>query len=165
MLDRVKAFLPSLQQANAQLAQKEPGSFDIEHVEEGAPHIKMDLACGVVELKDKNAEAAAARAMCSGAAVDLCAPPLDDSTSSASDSQDDSDSDNDGDDESDEAGMREASAADATSPGLRCEESCGKEARQYRNIAGKKARQKAGIVQLGSQTGNGAIVHKLDEQQ
>jgi hypothetical protein len=71
VLERVRAFLPYLQQANAQLADtltEQPDSINIEHVDEGAPHIEMDLACGVVDLKDRSAQAAAERALCSGTA-------------------------------------------------------------------------------------------------
>lgn len=74
MLARARAFLPALQAANAALdarLQSEPAqSLDIEHLEaEGAPHIEMDLACGLMDLKDPAAEAAAERALRGGAAA------------------------------------------------------------------------------------------------
>lgn len=69
----------------AQLRAQPAEKFDIEHLEaDGAPHIEMDLACGVMDLKDSAAEAAAERTMQS-AAVGLA--------DAQSDSPSDSDSD------------------------------------------------------------------------
>ena len=64
ILARAKAFLPNLQLANERLATdaclKPRDSFDIEALssEEG-PYIQMDLGCGVFDLQDPPAEAAA----------------------------------------------------------------------------------------------------------
>lgn len=68
LLERAREFLPALQAANAALdaarASHPERSFDIEHVDaEGAPHIEMDLACGIMELRDEAAEAAADHAL------------------------------------------------------------------------------------------------------
>ena len=55
-----------MQKANEELEQtaaREPDSCDIESVTEGAPHIEMNLACGVLDLKDSSAAAAAHRAV------------------------------------------------------------------------------------------------------
>ena len=54
VLDRVRALLPTLQNANEQLEQRlqslPAGSCDIERLEDAAgPHIEMDLACGLFE--------------------------------------------------------------------------------------------------------------------
>lgn len=69
VLERVKAFLPSMQQANEQLQHtvaNEPKDVDIESVEEGRPHIEMDLACGVLDLKDERAVSAAEKSLQNG---------------------------------------------------------------------------------------------------
>ena len=68
LLERARKFLPTLQAANAALdaarASQPERSFDIEHMEaEGAPHIEMDLACGLMDLRDEAAEAAAERSL------------------------------------------------------------------------------------------------------
>ncbi|KAJ9509823.1 hypothetical protein QJQ45_011567 [Haematococcus lacustris] len=71
VLDQVRKFIPSLQAANKALERElEPGrqvrpasDLDIEHVDEGGTHIEMDLACGVFDLKDEQAVAAAEQAM------------------------------------------------------------------------------------------------------
>jgi hypothetical protein len=72
LLGKLQTFLPELEKANqklsAEMAVRPASEFDIENVEEGqGPHIEMDLACGVIELKDKAAEEAAEGAVaCSG---------------------------------------------------------------------------------------------------
>ena len=66
MLGRLQSFLPAMQKANEDLEQTaadEPDSCNIESVAEGAPHIEMNLACGVLDLKDSSAAAAAQRAV------------------------------------------------------------------------------------------------------
>ncbi|KAL6765740.1 hypothetical protein V8C86DRAFT_2448689 [Haematococcus lacustris] len=67
VLDQVRKFIPSLQAANKALERElevRPASdLDIEHVDEGGAHIEMDLACGVFDLKDEQAVAAAEQAM------------------------------------------------------------------------------------------------------
>jgi len=90
VLARARTFLPALQAANAALEarlQSEPAqSVDIEHLEgEGAPHIAMDLACGVMDLRDPAAEFAAERAVRGGAA-----PGEEERAGSDSDSEDSS---------------------------------------------------------------------------
>ena len=68
VLDKVRSFLPALQAANAQLAAQCPQDVDIEQVPEGAPHVEMDLACGILDLKDPAALARAEAAMQAGPA-------------------------------------------------------------------------------------------------
>ncbi|GAQ78586.1 hypothetical protein KFL_000150400 [Klebsormidium nitens] len=69
ILSRLKNFLPEMAQANAKLEDemkdKPRESFDIEADagENDEPHIEMDLALGVAELKTPEALAAAERAM------------------------------------------------------------------------------------------------------
>ncbi|BDA44293.1 Uncharacterized protein new4 at N-terminal half [Coccomyxa sp. Obi] len=73
VLERVKAFLPSMQQANEQLQHtlaNQPEAVDIETVEEGRPHIEMDLACGVLDLKDERAVSAAEKSLHNGQAAE-----------------------------------------------------------------------------------------------
>ena len=43
-------------------------SFDIEHLEGGeeAPHIEMDLSCGILDLRDEAALAAAEQQLAAG---------------------------------------------------------------------------------------------------
>ncbi|KAF6249499.1 hypothetical protein COO60DRAFT_951415 [Scenedesmus sp. NREL 46B-D3] len=77
VLSKVRSFLPQMQQANEQLEQQlqscDPSVVDIEHIPEGAdaggPVIQMDLACGLLDLKDDAALAAAQRAIAAGAAM------------------------------------------------------------------------------------------------
>ena len=66
LLGRLQSFLPAMQRANEELekaAAEEPDSCNIESVTESGPHIEMNLACGVLDLKDNNAAAAAQRAV------------------------------------------------------------------------------------------------------
>lgn len=66
LLGRLQTFLPAMQKANQELEQAvaaEPEACNIEHVTEDAPHIEMNLACGVLELKDGSAAAAAQKAV------------------------------------------------------------------------------------------------------
>ena len=66
LLGRLQSFLPAMQKANEELelaAAKEPESCNIESVAQDAPHIEMNLACGVLDLKDDSAAAAAQRAV------------------------------------------------------------------------------------------------------
>ncbi|KIJ94530.1 hypothetical protein K443DRAFT_35520, partial [Laccaria amethystina LaAM-08-1] len=57
LLSRVQAFLPQIADSNnalSQRAQEDPGSVDIEHIEEGAErYIEMNLGLGVFEKKTK----------------------------------------------------------------------------------------------------------------
>ena len=55
-----------MQKANKELEQaaaESPDHCNIESFTEGAPHIEMNLACGLLELKDSSAAAAARRAV------------------------------------------------------------------------------------------------------
>ena len=80
-----------MQKANQELEQRvaqEPEACNLENVDEAAPHIEMNLACGVLDLKDSSAAAAAQQATNAGncaAALDE-APVLRDGTASSSDS-------------------------------------------------------------------------------
>lgn len=93
LLDRAEAFLPTLAKANEQLQDKlrcQPDILDIEHLTGGsACHIEMELACGVVELRDQ-AAAAAAQAASRGAITE---PASESSTCSDESSSDGSSSD------------------------------------------------------------------------
>ncbi len=93
MLGRLNAFVPQLAAANAALASaiatRGPAEFDVEQLAaEDAPHVEMELACGVLELRDAAAQQAAERALAGGALVQA------DGSSSDSESSDESDSDN-----------------------------------------------------------------------
>lgn len=141
VLDRVKAFLPSMQQANEQLAQAlatQPETLDIENVDEGTPHIEMDLACGVLELKDSSAVSAAEKAMQDGQPADGCQPI----SRSSDDEEEDS---NDDEDEPTGLDSKTAPEASGQSGG---EQQGGKE-------TGKKGqRRRAGIVELDAEKGS-----------
>mmetsp|Transcript_26942 Transcript_26942/g.45164 ORF Transcript_26942/g.45164 Transcript_26942/m.45164 type:complete len:135 (-) Transcript_26942:622-1026(-) len=53
MLGQLKAFLPQLEKANTDLHQRAKREcIDIESVPEGAEHIEMNLACGVLDVKE-----------------------------------------------------------------------------------------------------------------
>ena len=92
LLARVAQFLPRMAAANEQLvaaaAAAPPGTFDVEAVAEGEAHVEMDLACGVLDLKDDGAVVAAERALASGGGVDDGGGPGAGETSS--DEEDDS---------------------------------------------------------------------------
>ena len=71
LLARAAAFLPALAQANQELAAAiaaaPPGTFDVEGVDdEAAPHVEMEVACGVLDLKDEDAVRAAEAALAAG---------------------------------------------------------------------------------------------------
>jgi hypothetical protein len=75
LLGKLQTFLPVLEKANeklsAEMAVRPASEFDIENVEEGqGPHIEMDLACGIIDLKDKAAEEAAEGAVAYGGRVE-----------------------------------------------------------------------------------------------
>jgi len=64
---RLAAFLPELAAANAAFAAAPSGSdFDIESVREGEAHVEMEVACGVIDLKDEGAVRAAEAAVARG---------------------------------------------------------------------------------------------------
>ena len=90
MLGRLQSFLPAMQKANQELEQEiaqDPEACKLENVDDAAPHIEMNLACGVLDLKDSSAAAAAQQATNVGscaAALDQ-APVLRDSAASSSD--------------------------------------------------------------------------------
>ncbi|WIA21936.1 hypothetical protein OEZ85_004302 [Tetradesmus obliquus] len=102
VLGKVRSFLPQMKQANEQLEQQlqlcDPSVVDIEHIPEGAdaaaPVIQMDLACGLLDLKDDAALAAAQRAIAAGG--DVAVEAFDGGSSSGSDS-DSSSSEDEGD--------------------------------------------------------------------
>ena len=87
LLGKLKQFLPELEKANqkleAEMAVHPAESFDIENVHEGEAHIEMDLACGVIDLKDKAAETAAEKAIACGSGREeaACEDDSDDSSS------------------------------------------------------------------------------------
>ena len=107
MLDRVRSFLPAMQRANAELAQqaaqRPPEELDIEHVPEGGPHVEMDLACGILDLKNPAAVARAEAAMQAGPMQALAACSNDAS----------SDDDSSDEDEGEELGLRPQGCAAA----------------------------------------------------
>lgn len=94
LLGKLQAFLPTLEAANADLEQQlasgaqaevamERGSDD----EREGPVVEMDLACGLFELKDASAVAAAEASMLSrGVAVEKYGGNSTDSSSSSDDS-------------------------------------------------------------------------------
>lgn len=106
LLGRLQQFLPAMQSANAQLAtapgaKAAPGALDIRYREVDSdeeesddsaaePHIVMDLACGVFDLKDEAAMAAAARQM-SSAGGGMPMQAAGDTSSSDDNSDEDSD--------------------------------------------------------------------------
>ncbi|KAG2443052.1 hypothetical protein HYH02_009467 [Chlamydomonas schloesseri] len=120
MLDQLAAFLPQLAKENEKLEQqlqsRPAAEFDIEAVDEKAegPYIEMDLACGVLELRDDAALAAAERAMQGQGGfelgVDGAAEGSGDSSSDDDDSDDDSDEDDSDGEEAAEAGAGAAGA-------------------------------------------------------
>jgi hypothetical protein len=108
VLGRLQSFVPQLAAANvalaAAMATRPAHEFDVEYVEprgeggeggEAAPHIEMDIACGVVELRDEAAAAAAERAMAGGAHPLPLASGFTDSEDDFDDESDSSDSDAD----------------------------------------------------------------------
>ena len=117
MLGRLQAFVPALAEANAALAAAmataAPDAFAVElqggEGDEGETraHIAMEIACGVVELKDAAAQAAAERACAGGAAGGARAG----ATCSDSDSDDSDDSESESDEEAGEEGAGGAEGA------------------------------------------------------
>eukprot|EP00887_Chlorella_sp_A99_P000496 scaffold17.g496.t1 len=74
LLGRLQAFLPQLQAANAQLEQAPAEALVMEHArrariaddERAGPYVELDLACGLFDLKDETALAAAERSLANG---------------------------------------------------------------------------------------------------
>ena len=97
VLGRLSAFVPQLAAANAELASalstRPASDFDVESVEEGGRHIEMDLACGVLDLRDEAAQQAAQLAMESQALAEHILPTGD--TSSDDDESEDESEDED----------------------------------------------------------------------
>eukprot|EP00951_Prasinocladus_malaysianus_P022525 scaffold189020_cov37-Prasinocladus_malaysianus.AAC.2 len=97
VLDRVKQFLPEIDAANQRLRldmEAAPqDTFDIETVSDEQPHIEMNLACGVIDLKGDDAIKAATAAMDGNVPTTSRDKPqtddCDTSTSAESDSDDD----------------------------------------------------------------------------
>jgi len=117
LLARAAAFLPNLAAANDALAAAvaagaPPSTFDVEAVDEGAPHVAMEVACGVVELGDDAALAAAEAALAAGGPGGL---PLEASTPSSS-SESESESDGEEVEEGEGGGKGEEAAAGAEAP-------------------------------------------------
>ncbi|GLC35799.1 hypothetical protein PLESTB_000495500 [Pleodorina starrii] len=102
VLDKLAAFMPQMANANAslqqQLQERPAAEFDIEQVddEEDGPYIEMDLACGILELRDEAALRAAERAL-----EGQGDPFLNSGSDSSSSDDDDSDEDGADDDEDD----------------------------------------------------------------
>lgn len=144
LLSRLKSFLPQLEQANTQLpSESGPGHSDdflelravddncssgsssggsddglAGNGEEDAvrqPHVVMDLACGILELQDDAAVAAATREAEFGGTLMTAQPHGSHSDASSSDSSDDSedgsDSGDGGSDCGERAGTRQAGGA------------------------------------------------------
>ena len=93
VLSRVKDFLPQMAAANEKLTkdmQSQPAeNFDVEAVGEGdSQHVEMDIACGVLELKDNAAEQAA-EAVMAGQCPDTESAQGDSSSSDSSDADSD----------------------------------------------------------------------------
>jgi Domain of unknown function (DUF4598) len=75
LLDQAATFLPKMAAANdaleSRVAIEGPEAVNIEAVrEQSGKHIAMEVACGVVELQNEAATAAASRVMATGARVD-----------------------------------------------------------------------------------------------
>eukprot|EP00192_Tetraselmis_astigmatica_P020218 CAMPEP_0117668422 /NCGR_PEP_ID=MMETSP0804-20121206/11543_1 /TAXON_ID=1074897 /ORGANISM="Tetraselmis astigmatica, Strain CCMP880" /LENGTH=191 /DNA_ID=CAMNT_0005476317 /DNA_START=228 /DNA_END=804 /DNA_ORIENTATION=- len=96
VLGRVKDFLPKMAAANDELAAAMTGkpaeAFDMEVLgpTSDAPRIEMDIACGVVDLKDDAALRAAEVAMASGRA-DVLQRAGSDSSGSSDEEEDEED--------------------------------------------------------------------------
>lgn len=143
MLERVKAFLPAMQQANEQLAHtavNEPEALDIENVEEGRPHIEMDLACGVLDLKDEQAVSLAEKSLRDGRPADEWPP----GRHAGEESSDDEDADEDRDGVHDPMGLGGSSAPETADGEQKGSHESGQNGQ----------RRRAGIVELQTEKEN-----------
>jgi hypothetical protein len=93
--------VPQLAAANAELASalstRPASDFDVESVDEGGRHIEMDLACGVLDLRDEAAQQAAQLAMDNQPLAEHVLPTGD---TSSDDDEEDEDSEDDAEDDS-----------------------------------------------------------------
>jgi hypothetical protein len=158
VLGRLQAFVPQLAAANVALATamatRPAHEFDVEYVQpsgqggEAAPHIEMDIACGVLELRDEAAAAAAERALAGGAHP----LPL---ASGFTDSDDDFDEDDDDDDSEESDSDAEAMEEGATA----ARGAAGDTAAQARGAGAGGAAAQAG-AQLGDAAQQPDSAHK-----
>jgi len=86
LMSRVRDFLPQMEAANAKLAlemQSQPADkFDVEVLgERDAQHVEMDIACGVLDLKDDAALEAAEAAIAGVRHSQLDSSSVEDSSS------------------------------------------------------------------------------------
>jgi len=91
LLERLQQFLPQMEAANAQLAQRardDPESVDIEHLDHSAhgPYIEMNLGLGVFDMRQRGSGSARTRSHSAETSSDDSSASEDDATDT--DSQD-----------------------------------------------------------------------------